>query len=207
MKSSNRGFSLVELIIVIAIMAILSAAIAPTLIRYINKARKADDIAAADAIGTTLQAAITEDDELYDFVNAYAADTKNDRPYKILAYCNPINNKKEFHIPTAYRPGGVNDDDAKLFKQLFIEYIGASVTPMKFTSKRFFDQWVICTDKDCKFSVWVGAGIGDSHSWLHADGTVEGAGNRKFYMLWPEVEPAYNKLSTPPKTWNDGSTR
>lgn len=38
-KLNNKGFSLVELIIVIAIMAVLAASIAPTLIRYINKAR------------------------------------------------------------------------------------------------------------------------------------------------------------------------
>ena len=44
MKKSNKGFSLVELIIVIAIMAILAAAIAPALIRYIDKSRKADDL-------------------------------------------------------------------------------------------------------------------------------------------------------------------
>ena len=37
----NKGFSLVELIIVIAIMAILAAAIAPALIRYIDKSRNA----------------------------------------------------------------------------------------------------------------------------------------------------------------------
>ena len=45
----NKGFSLVELIIVIAIMAILAAAIAPALIRYIDKSRKADALANEDA--------------------------------------------------------------------------------------------------------------------------------------------------------------
>ena len=74
----NKGFSLVELIIVIAIMAILSAAIVPALIRYINKAKKADDIAAADSIGTMFQAAITEDEFLYECMNYYAADTISD---------------------------------------------------------------------------------------------------------------------------------
>ena len=39
----NKGFSLVELIIVIAIMAILAAAIAPALIRYIDKSRSANE--------------------------------------------------------------------------------------------------------------------------------------------------------------------
>lgn len=38
-RLDSRGFSLVELIIVIAIMAVLAGAIAPSVIRYIRKAR------------------------------------------------------------------------------------------------------------------------------------------------------------------------
>lgn len=58
----NKGFSLVELIIVIAIMAILAAAIAPALIRYIDKSRKADDLAAAETINTAVSAALANED-------------------------------------------------------------------------------------------------------------------------------------------------
>ena len=39
----NKGFSLVELIIVIAIMAILIAVLAPQYIKYVEKSRKAKD--------------------------------------------------------------------------------------------------------------------------------------------------------------------
>lgn len=46
----NKGFSLVELIIVIAIMAILSAALAPAIIRYIDKSRKGIDLECAKTI-------------------------------------------------------------------------------------------------------------------------------------------------------------
>lgn len=61
----NKGFSLVELIIVIAIMAILAAAIAPALIRYIDKSRRSDDVAAAETINTAVQAALANE-EAYD---------------------------------------------------------------------------------------------------------------------------------------------
>lgn len=66
----NKGFSLVELIIVIAIMAILAAAIAPALIRYIDKSRRADDVAAAETINTSAQAALSNEDAYDDIQGA-----------------------------------------------------------------------------------------------------------------------------------------
>lgn len=62
MKKSNKGFSLVELIIVIAIMAILAAAIAPALIRYIDKSRKADDIQFFGQIQSAASAALANEE-------------------------------------------------------------------------------------------------------------------------------------------------
>ncbi len=50
MKRKNKGFSMVELIIVIAIMAILAAALAPALIKYVRKSRRARDVDAAKEI-------------------------------------------------------------------------------------------------------------------------------------------------------------
>ncbi len=63
----NKGFSLVELIIVIAIMAILAAAIAPALIRYIDKSRRGDDVQAAATINTAVTAVLANEDA-YDAV-------------------------------------------------------------------------------------------------------------------------------------------
>lgn len=59
-KKQNKGFSLVELIIVIAIMAILAAAIAPALIRYINKSRRASDVETASVINHAVEYAYAE---------------------------------------------------------------------------------------------------------------------------------------------------
>ena len=57
---NNTGFSLVELIIVIAIMAILSAALAPQLMKYIEKSRISTDAQTCQSIKTCVQSFLHE---------------------------------------------------------------------------------------------------------------------------------------------------
>ena len=61
MKKNNKGFSLVELIIVIAIMAILAGALAPALIKYI---RASTDISNADTIRSACQTAMSNEEAM-----------------------------------------------------------------------------------------------------------------------------------------------
>ncbi|MCR5251221.1 MAG: prepilin-type N-terminal cleavage/methylation domain-containing protein [Lachnospiraceae bacterium] len=56
----NKGFSLVELIIVIAIMAILVGVMAPQLIKYIEKSKVSADTQAADAVHTAILTAMMD---------------------------------------------------------------------------------------------------------------------------------------------------
>lgn len=57
---SNHGFALIELIIVIAIMAILVGITAPMLIRYVEKTNVSSDYQLADTIRSGVQYAITD---------------------------------------------------------------------------------------------------------------------------------------------------
>lgn len=64
---NNRGFSLIELIIVIAIMAIIIAIMAPQFVRYVEKSKKGKDY---EVVGVVQQA-----------INVAMADTSiKDRP-------------------------------------------------------------------------------------------------------------------------------
>ena len=57
---NNKGFSLVELIIVIAIMAILVGVMAPQLIKYIEKANVSADTQICDAVRTAVQTTLMD---------------------------------------------------------------------------------------------------------------------------------------------------
>ena len=63
---NNKGFSLVELIIVIAIMAILVGVMAPQLIKYIEKSKVSADTQAADAVHSAILTAMMDPEVVND---------------------------------------------------------------------------------------------------------------------------------------------
>ena len=54
---NNKGFSLVELIIVIAIMAVLVGVLAPTYMQYVEKSKKSNDVSTVDTIVNAIEIA------------------------------------------------------------------------------------------------------------------------------------------------------
>ena len=52
---NNKGFSLVELIIVIAIMAVLVGVLAPTYLQYVEKSKKSNDVSTVDSIVNAIE--------------------------------------------------------------------------------------------------------------------------------------------------------
>ena len=59
-KMNNKGFSLVELIVVIAIMAVLVGVLAPQFIKYVENSRRATDVSSAESIRSAILADIAD---------------------------------------------------------------------------------------------------------------------------------------------------
>ena len=59
-KSNNKGFSLVELIIVIAIMAVLVGLLAPQYLKYVHNSKVSTDISNAQDMATAFNVAYAD---------------------------------------------------------------------------------------------------------------------------------------------------
>ncbi len=60
-KKNNKGFSLVELIVVVAIMAVLVGVLTPTLIKQVEKSKHQKDISAVAEIANCMTIALADE--------------------------------------------------------------------------------------------------------------------------------------------------
>ncbi len=79
-RMNDKGFSLVELIVVIAIMAILAVTLAPKLTQYVEKARKASDQQVVNTIYEITKLSLA-DETLNSAYLSIATDTTGGYPY------------------------------------------------------------------------------------------------------------------------------
>jgi type IV pilus assembly protein PilA len=162
----NKGFSLVELIIVIAIMAILAAAIAPALIRYIDKSRRSDDVAAGESINTAVQSALSNE-EAYDEIMPAMPTSAGTNVVIASAQANGS-------TPFSYT-GTSASNSAATFLAEVNSSVGGNAPKIKF--KKAFTSgttgtpgyWTIGVNDAGKPVVWLGIGSGDTEWMIQPD--------------------------------------
>ena len=74
--NENKGFSLVELIVVIAIMAVMAAVLAPSLLGYVERSRAQKDDSAMGELTNSIKLALADQD-VFDEVLAYTIKDNN----------------------------------------------------------------------------------------------------------------------------------
>jgi len=201
----NRGFSLVELIIAVGIMAVLAAAIAPSLIRYINKAKKADDIVAAETVGTAFQAASIDDEDVRAYVDRQRYWAEKENRIRIVCYFDSPSNNTKYQATVQ-----IPDIDADLSKvgidkdnllDKLDSYLTQTIVPMRFSAFQYLDQYVVAIDKDGNIYVFFTTGIAHSFAILGPDddGMYYGSNGYggKCYEVWPAQSEQYMEMSVP----------
>lgn len=89
--NENKGFSLVELIVVMAIMAVMTAVLAPALLGYVERSRAQKDDSAMGEVTNAINLAMSDQD-IYDEVLFYSA--KNNYSCYSDGVTAPTNNDK-----------------------------------------------------------------------------------------------------------------
>ena len=89
-KNSKRGFTLVELIVVLVILAILAALLIPALTGYIDKARKSQVVAETRALTQAVQ---TEMSTIYGLNNSFQGQKDIGKPLTIASKTGTYLNK------------------------------------------------------------------------------------------------------------------
>ena len=78
-QKNNKGFSLVELIVVIAIMAVLVGVLAPQFIKYVEKSRQSTDMQSVQQLKSSVETDISDNEDVTSVsieINGKTATTK-----------------------------------------------------------------------------------------------------------------------------------
>lgn len=193
-KRTLKGFTLIEIIVVIAILGILMAILVPSAIGYIKKSRKTHDMSNGKYIAEEVVGVISSKSEASKSFYHSSPQTQSPQWNKT----DPVSGESYYLIPVAVVNGGPgctgdytvwtpyeneNQKFADLLNAEMVDSNGEVDIDIKYQpddSSKDLNRWFICyrNDKASEIEIWVGNG--SSQSW--------GKGE-PMYRVYPK--PAY----------------
>lgn len=123
-QKNNKGFSLVELIVVVAIMAVLMGILVPTLVKNVEKSKKQKDASAIEEIRSTMVTTLA--DPTYSDIEATIV--YNSSAKKIVVAGSTSDGVTASPVGTATTAQNISD---------FLTAVSADVDDWTFTSKAY----------------------------------------------------------------------
>ena len=210
-RNADWGFSLVELIIVIAIMAILVAVLAPQFLKYVKQSRKTVDINNADEIAKVLNVAMVDvdDEEENTLFNRYITLRAKGEPANRCATLffvhspNATASSVQVELPNLagnfFNGESFNGEALKnaivhiLNKGLGLAENKTNIQISNF-EKNKLDMWIVCTDREKNLYIYTGAA--HRELWINKSSIQpeNRAEKSSWYMLYPSVSKEYEDL-------------
>ena len=184
-RNRKRGFTLIELIVVIAIIGVLAAILVPSLIGYVRKSKRRSDISTAHTIYTGVMTVLADNDELQE-----AFEKNNDNKgqktipnggtgevYDLYVVCSKDGAKNTGSHQPLWSNGSA---DSKPFEDAVNNFLGGEKTPVKYTTSakgKKLNRWFICSKNNSYESVeiWVG----------------DGSNDEPMFRMWPDTQSDY----------------
>ena len=132
-KLNNKGFSLVELIIVIAIMAVLIGLLAPQFIKYVQRSKYSTDVKNGQEIATVVQTLnadneLAEDEDNVDFATSKALTKAKAKNLMAETPVSKVLSTNKFFVKYDVKSGkvivsiGAAAGDSQIYPELTGEY-------------------------------------------------------------------------------------